>query len=295
MEIIDNDGNAQSENKKTRDNTGTRDNYNQGDYMPMKNDNSGKAIGGLIIVAIGLLFLGREMGLYIPRWLFSWPMILIAIGVYSGVKNNFQNIGWLVCIVIGFILLIRNWLPDFIDFSYLWPMGLIIVGLYMIVKPKSSYKAKKKDWDKYDVNPSSQTNWQQSQSAGYRQGADYRQRQSTDSSEYIETSAVFGSVRKSVMSKDFKGGEINSVFGSAEVNLAQADITQIVELEVNAVFGGVRLIVPLNWEIKSELTAVLGSVEDKRTVLRNANTNSDTFLVLKGTAVFGGIEIIGYN
>ncbi len=295
MEIIDNDGKSKSEYKNSSDSTGTKNNYNQGVNTNTINSGGSKAIGGLIVVGIGLLFLGREMGLYMPNWLFSWPMILIAVGVYSGVKNNFQSVGWLITIIIGVVFLARRWMPDFIDFNYVWPVGLIIVGLYMIVKPKSVYKIKNKDWDKYNANPSAQNNWQQSQSTDYRQGADYRQSQQTDAGEYIDSSAVFGGVRKTVMSKNFKGGEINSVFGSAEVNLAQADITQIVELEVNAVFGGVRLIVPSQWEIKSELTAVLGSVEDKRSIMRNSNTNPDKFLVLKGTAVFGGIEIISYN
>lgn len=290
MEIIDNDNSTKSESQNTNFSSKTTNSANYNPGMNSYNNNGGRAIGGVIIIAIGLLFLGREMGFYIPRWLYSWEMILIAVGIYSGVKNNFENASWLVMILIGSVFLIRRWLPDFIDFGYVWPIGLIIVGLYVIVKPRSTYASTKKNWNKYNAGTTGQSSWQQQSTKN-----NFQQSQQTESSEYLESAAVFGSVRKSVMSKDFKGGEISSVFGSAEVNLSQADITQIVELEVNAVFGGVRLIVPLHWEIKSELTAVLGSVEDKRPVMRNTNNSPDKFLVLKGNAVFGGIEIIGYN
>ena len=57
-----------------------------------------------------------------------------------------------------------------------------------------------------------------------------------------------------------------------------------------AVFGGVKLIVPPHWEIKSSLDSVFGSVEDKRTIYKDVNSEGK-ILVLKGAAVFGGIEI----
>ena len=37
------------------------------------------------------------------------------------------------------------------------------------------------------------------------------------------------------------------MFGGAEINFMQADIQGRVELEVNQVFGGTKLIVPAHW------------------------------------------------
>ena len=76
-------------------------------------------------------------------------------------------------------------------------------------------------------------------------------------------------------------------------NFMQADIQGRVELEVNQVFGGTKLIVPAHWEIKSEIAAVLGSVEDKRP-LRGTTTDEKKVLILRGTTVFGGIDINSY-
>ena len=54
--------------------------------------------------------------------------------------------------------------------------------------------------------------------------------------------------------------------GGTEINLMKADIQQPIVLEVNNVFGGAKLIVPSNWNVKNEVTAVFGGIEDKRTI-----------------------------
>ena len=81
--------------------------------------------------------------------------------------------------------------------------------------------------------------------------------------------------------------------GGAEINLQQADIKQPVTLEVNNVFGGTKIILPSNWDIKNEVTAVFGGVEDKRPY-QSIVTNPDKILVIKGSVTFGGIEIQNY-
>ena len=58
-------------------------------------------------------------------------------------------------------------------------------------------------------------------------------------------------------------------------------------------FGGIKIIVPSNWDVKFENTAAFGNVEDKRR-LQNLNADSSKTLVIAGTAVFGGIEITNY-
>jgi predicted membrane protein len=84
-----------------------------------------------------------------------------------------------------------------------------------------------------------------------------------------------------------------NIMGGTEINLMQADINGTVILEVTQIFGGTKLIVPSNWEIKPEMVAIFGGIEDKRT-MQNVSGNTDKILVLKGTTLFGGIEIRNY-
>lgn len=110
----------------------------------------------------------------------------------------------------------------------------------------------------------------------------------------IDSTSFMGGVKKNILSKNFKGGEITNVFGGAEINLSQADFEQSVTLEMTNIFGGTRLIVPANWEISSELVSVVGSIEDKRPTQSNVSSDVKKVLILKGTTVFGGIDIKSY-
>jgi len=109
----------------------------------------------------------------------------------------------------------------------------------------------------------------------------------------IDSTSIFGGVKKMITSKDFKGGEIVCFMGGAEYNLSQADITGPISIDIMQVFGGTKLIVPPHWEIKTETVAIFAGIEDKRPVQPGA-FDPNKILVLKGTTIFGGIEIKSY-
>jgi predicted membrane protein len=237
----------------------------------------GKIMGGVILVAIGSIFLLREMGTPIPHWILSWKMLLIVIGIYVGFKHNFEKIGWIIPVLIGTAFLIQDFFPDFRITHMFWPIMIIVIGIIMIFKPRRKYQ----HWEKYQKWNKHQ-HWRDSYS-NYESDEDH-----------IEANAIFGSVKKNIVSKNFKGGEVNAVFGGCEINLMQAEIQGKVILEMNQVFGGTKLIVPAHWEIQSELTAVIGHVEDKRPLVNKYGNENGALLVLRGSAVFGGIEIKSY-
>lgn len=229
----------------------------------------GRILAGIVIIIVGGLLLIRKMGIYLPEWLFSWQMLAISIGVFVGARHNFKPGGWIVPILVGCFFLLDDWLPFFDIKPYFWPVILILVGMVMIMTPGSgrSFRGRARR----------RMNWSESAEV-------------TDE-DIIDSSSVFGGVKKNIISKNFKGGEISAVFGGAEINFTQADIQSRAVLEVNAVFGGVKLIIPSNWTVQSsEITAVLGGVEDNR-ILQKGAADSDKILVLKGSAVFGGISL----
>ena len=145
----------------------------------------------------------------------------------------------------------------------MWPIIIILAGFWMIMKPKKM----KRGWEGWVDEVDSSDNM-------------------------VEINSVFGGSKRKILSKDFKGGEINTVFGGNDLDLSQADIDGVAKLEANIVFGGVKLIVPSHWQIKSEVDCVFGSVEDKRRDSGVAVENKT--LVLKGGVVFGSIEIKSY-
>jgi predicted membrane protein len=224
---------------------------------------SGRAFAGLVLVVIGGVLLTRQLGFDVPEWAITWEMLLIALGVYFGARRSFQPGGWVVMVLVGTVFLLRDFYPEIHIWNYIWPVIIILAGLWMIMKPKKM----KRGWEGWvdEANTSDNT---------------------------VEVNSVFGGTKRKILAKDFKGGEINTVFGGNDLDLSQADINGVAKLEANIVFGGVKLIVPSHWQIKSEVDCVFGSVEDKRRDSGVAVENKT--LVLKGAVVFGSIEIKSY-
>jgi predicted membrane protein len=221
---------------------------------------SGRAFAGLILIVIGAALLARELGALIPEWIFTWQILVIALGFFFGARRNFQPGGWMIMILVGSIFIIDDFYPDLTFKNYVWPIVIIFFGLWMIMKPRRN-----------------RGEWGMSESAVDENA--------------IEINAVFGGTKKKIMSKEFKGGEINSVFGGNDIDFTQADFSGTATLSISMVFGGAKLIVPPHWKIQSDVDCVFASVEDKR---RDTSEISDKTLVIKGSVVFGSIEIKSY-
>lgn len=237
----------------------------------------GKIAGGILVITAGILLLARESGADIPNWIFSWKTLLIALGFFIGIKHGFRHIGWLVLMLIGGSFLIEDLIPGLHFKAFIWPVLLILLGFAIIFKPRRKWHErhyyKWKKWQKHH---------------GHDEWCYPRQSSAEDN---IEIVTIFGSVKKNIVSKELKGGEVTTVFGGTELNLTQADFEGKITLEVNQVFGGTRLIIPSHWQIHSEMVTVFGGVEDKRPTVKDLSVTSDKILVLKGNAVMGGIEI----
>ncbi|HEY1023838.1 MAG TPA: DUF5668 domain-containing protein [Sphingobacteriaceae bacterium] len=102
---------------------------------------AGKVMTGAILIVVGGILLLDNLGTHLPDWVLSWPMLLIAIGLISGVKHQFKKPGAFVLLFIGFVFLTdRYFLP--INFSIVWPAMLIGAGLWMIFRNNHSPKCR---------------------------------------------------------------------------------------------------------------------------------------------------------
>ncbi len=107
---------------------------------------------------------------------------------------------------------------------------------------------------------------------------------------YIETTAIFGEVKKYVLSKDFKYGSLTNVFGRTTVDFCNADINGTVVLNCTQLFGEIRIKAPANWHIVSEGFNIFVVVDDKRQTPIASIDGSKT-LILRGGGAFGAIKI----
>jgi predicted membrane protein len=261
---------------------------NENDFQQYHGRKNPRIWSGLLLVAAGVLLLAYKMGAPVPHWIFTWPVLLIGFGLLAGFKSRFHNPGSFIMIVVGCIFLIDQTNPELKFHNYILPVILISIGLIYILRPRNSWSGK---WRRaryrmhYDSSsPANPT------TLNY---IDSKNNAQEDNSEYVEINTAFGSVKKIILSKNFRGGEISNFMGGTEINLMKADIQNPIQLEVNNVFGGAKLIVPSNWDVKNEVTAVFGGIEDKRAITTGI-ADPGKVMVLKGTCVFGGIEITNY-
>ena len=92
---------------------------------------------GLVIVAIGGLALARSMDVPMPEWLFTWQMLLIAIGFFIGFRKGFRDGGWFIPVIVGGFFLANEFFLKGELSRHIWPMILIIVGAFFIFRPRS--------------------------------------------------------------------------------------------------------------------------------------------------------------
>jgi predicted membrane protein len=228
---------------------------------------------GLIVVSVGgLLLLDRLDYDLVPYWLISWKALLIVIGISVGLRKNFQGIGWIVLIALGAFFMIED-IPgiDFETRRYVFPVAVISIGLLILFR---SVFAKSIGEGRFGGEKKNEA------------------MNASTSDEVVNIASIFGGSKRRVFSKNFGGGQVTAIFGGSEIDLTQADIEGEVRLDVVSVFGGAKLLVPLNWEVKSDITAILGGVEDKRK--DPASFSSTKRLVLTGVCIFGGLEIKSY-
>jgi hypothetical protein len=296
------------------------------DINSPQNPNRGKAMAGIILLVVGAILLLKQFSLFfLPESLELWPLWLVAWGLYVGAKHNFQKSSGPMLIAIGVVLFIINNIHD--SDRIVWPIAIIAFGMWLIVRRGKShdpvtgkYKTK---WEKDYADPA---NWgKRTEKPKFDFGkmedpiVDYTVKDGGEippsgepaaaesnippqdtppfghhnGDDYLDTVSIFGGVNKTILSKNFKGGDIVNIFGGAELDFTQADIDGRVYLDITQIFGGTKIIVPSNWQVVSDLAAVFASVDDKRIRSTASNVNGK-ILVLKGVSIFAGVDIRSY-
>ncbi|MFC2103889.1 LiaI-LiaF-like domain-containing protein [Bacteroidota bacterium] len=225
------------------------------------NRNLGRGIIGIVLILIGIAFIGRTLDIFphqITHHLFSFPTILIVIGVVIILAGRNKTSGWIL-LIIGLVFLI----PDVIHVPYsirrlFWPTILIIVGLLIIFR-----------------------------SSGVR-----RSSEESSSSDYIDDIAILGGGDRVITSENFKGGKITSIFGGSKIDLRKATLAPGQNIiDMFCMFGGSTLKVPASWNIKIDVVSLFGGFSDKRHIKTETTMDVGKELIIKGFVMFGGGEL----
>ena len=219
---------------------------------------------GIIFVVVGALLILVNMNVIsydISHVLISWPMLLIVLGLFN--LGRRANTAGLILIAIGAYFMIPRVfdVPDGF-FHNFWPAVLVFIGLVFIAQrrrtPKFNLVNGAGDVDKNDI---------------------------------LDETSIFGGRTMSLVTEQFKGGKITSIFGGSKINLLYCKPVEGCVIDVALLFGGTKIIVPEDWNIKTEVVSIFGGFEDKRSNSVISRVNQSKIVTIKGSAIFGGGEI----
>jgi predicted membrane protein len=224
---------------------------------------------GVVLIIVGLLLFANVFDVFpydIKHIIFSWQMLLIALGLVFIIKDG-SFVPGIVLIAIGGFSMVNHFfiIPDYWRHAF-WPLLILVFGIYLIIAP-----------------PRYLRHWRKAGQAG-------------DDRDFIDEVAVFSGGDRIITSQNFKGGRILSIFGGSKINLMNAKLAEGPQvLDTLSVFGGSNVIVPAGWTVKVEVVAIFGGFSDKRERLPNLVYDQNTMLVIKGLAIFGGGEVKSYG
>src|SRR5438874_9771868 len=92
--------------------------------------------GVFMLIVGGILLLKTSHLILFPAWFFDWPTILLALGLFTGVKHRFRGGAWFMLMLIGGLYLFDRMNPGLNMERFIWPLIIIAVGLLFIFKPK---------------------------------------------------------------------------------------------------------------------------------------------------------------
>jgi predicted membrane protein len=227
---------------------------------------SNRAIIGVILVVIGVFLVLRNTGFFpgfIDNIIFSWPMLLVAIGLIITIGSSGGKTSGIIVMAVGAFFLLPHIFREAFDVNMFWPSIFIIIGVIFIF-------SRRRGWNAVSTAP--------------EVGDDY-----------IDLVHVFSGGERKIVSENFRGGKVTAIFGGSEIDLTKARLAPgKSELELSCVFGGTTIIVPDDWNVKIEVVPVLGGFGDSRKLNPGRMVDTTKQLVIKGAVIFGGGEVKSY-
>lgn len=211
---------------------------------------------GLLVIVVGALLLLETTGLASTRSLLAYvPTLFVLVGVWALVQSRFRNIVGPVLIItfaVGWQLVTLEYATVEEVLSF-WPVLVIAFGISIIL-------------------------------------GQMRTRVRTVDNTFTSAFAAFGGVEKRNTSKSFTGADLTAIFGGTELDIRDAVIEdRPAQLNAVALFGGVDIVVPRDWNVQLDVLPILGAASDERP--RREEEHDEVDLIVSGFAAFGGVTV----
>lgn len=208
---------------------------------------------GIVLIVVGILFLGRNMNwwnfsIFFEGW---WTLFLIVPSIISLVRKESMGTSFLI-LVLGVLMLLAS--QNVIEWSTIWkvflPIIIMVVGLSIIF---GNRKVKTKM-----VNGNAK--------------------------EYV---AIFSGVDEVInkIENDFK---MTAVFGGIELDMRDVTLDSDLVIDCFTLFGGIDIRLPKDVKVEVNGLPIFGGVENK---YRN-NHDAKVTVYINHTTICGGVDLI---
>ena len=181
---------------------------------------------GILLIIVGILFLGRNMdwwdfSIFFDGW---WTLFLIIPALISLVRREGIATSFLI-LILGVLMLLAS--QEVIEWDTVWkvfvPIIIIVVGLSIILGNKRVRSPK------------------------------------SNAKEYL---AIFSSVEETIdeIKSDFK---VTSIFGGVELDLRNVKLKEDLVIDCFSLFGGIDIRLPKDVKIEVNGLPIFGGVENK--------------------------------
>jgi predicted membrane protein len=224
---------------------------------------------GLAILGWGVALLLNMLGLVGDHIFGFWPLILVVFGLANLFEDGKggRHVWGVVMLIAGLLLMANEMNLLRVRWEMIWPVMIIGVGIVMV--------------------------WQAvGGGADFRKILNFREWSTKLTDADVDAMAVFSGFKRRLQTKNFRGGRVIAMFGGYQLDLRQCDIEgPTATLEATSVFGGGEIRVPENWIVQIDATGLFGGYSDDRYGLDAELPPNAKKLILKGVAIFGGVEV----
>lgn len=218
-----------------------------------------KLLWGLVFIILGIIIGLNSLGLtHINIFFKGWWTLFIIVPCFIGLFDDDDKTGNLIGLVIGIVLFLG--VNSIISFELIGklivPFILVAIGVSILFKE------------------SIKSNITEKVTAAKKNGLE-------------NITATFAGQKAKRDGEEFKGANLDSVFGGIDLDLRNAVIEKEAVIKASAIFGGITILVPSDVTVKVKSTPIFGGVSNKA----SQNKENTKILYIDAFCLFGGVDI----
>ncbi|MFO7301994.1 MAG: LiaF-related protein [Acidobacteriota bacterium] len=213
-----------------------------------------QSVLGIFIVVAGLVMLADNLGIAEGRRLLAWwPVVLVVVGVmmYRRAVERGRRIWAAFLTLLGVwwtMALVAGW-P--VRLSSIFPLALVVIGVVIVQRALAPKPV--------DVS----------------------------GGQTLSDIAFWSGVERKVNTSNFRRADLTAIMGGIQIDFRNAAINGEAVVDLFVLMGGIDVRVPPDWNVTTQVVAVMGGVQDRST----GPADSPHRLVLRGFVLMGGVEV----